>query len=388
MTLLAWASALLLSSSAPLVLGAADEEGFEVLFGGQSAEGWKQAGPGGFTIHDGMATAHGGMGLWYYEKRKFKNYILMVDFRQKFLSSNSGVFVRFPRVEGDPWIPVNEGYEIQIAGDTPGIHTTGSIYSFQAAREVPLKPAGEWNHYEIAVIGPMIDVLLNGRHVNSYKGDRSLQGGMIGIQNHDLENDGKSQVDVRNIRIKELPENAAGLDVLFDGRNLVGWAMAGPGEFVLGEQGTVSTRGGMGLLWHRKLFRDFILLLDWKVEKKSDNSGVFVRFPDPKGDPWNAVNQGYEIQIMDEADPKHRTGSVYSFKESSSVPTKDVGHWNHYEIQVVGQRYTIAINGQVVNEWTGERTLEGYVGLQNHDDGSRVTFRNVRAVSLLSQKSK
>jgi hypothetical protein len=388
MTLLAWASALLLSSSASFVLGAPDEEGFEVLFDGQRAEGWKQAGPGGFTVHDGVATAHGGMGLWYYEKRKFKNYILKVDFRQKFLSSNSGVFVRFPRVEGDPWIPVNEGYEIQIAGDKPGIHTTGSIYSFQSAREVPLKPAGEWNHYEIAVVGPRIDVLLNGRHINSYKGDRSLQGGMIGVQNHDLENDGKSQVDVRNIRIKELPENAAGFDVLFDGRSLEGWTMAGPGEFVLGSDGTVSTRGGMGLLWHRKPFRDFILLLDWKVEKKSDNSGVFVRFPDPKNDPWNAVNQGYEIQIMDEADPKHRTGAVYSFKESSSVPTKDVGQWNHYLIQVVDQRYTIAINGQVVNEWTGERTLEGFLGLQNHDDGSRVTFRNVRAVPLLPPKIK
>jgi hypothetical protein len=42
-------------------------------------------------------------------------------------------------------------------------------------------------------------------------------------------------------------------------------------------------------------FRDFELKLDWKVTNKSDNSGVFVRFPAPDGDPEVAINEGYEI---------------------------------------------------------------------------------------------
>jgi hypothetical protein len=359
-----------------------DNEGFTVLFDGKTAEGWKQAGPGGFTIHDGMATPHGGMGLWYYEK-KFKNYVLKLEYRQKEIRSNAGVFIRFPRVENDPWIPVNEGYEIQIAGDKPGTHSTGSVYSFQAATAVPVKPAGEWNDYEIVNIGPMIYILLNGRHINTYKGDRSLQGGMVGIQNHEE----KDVVDFRNIRIRELPDNATGLHVLFDGTGTKGWKQCGPGEFELAD-GALTGKGGMGMLWHEQPVKDFLLLLDWKVAKKEANSGVFVRFPDPGNDPWIAVNKGYELQICDGADPKHRTGSVYSFKESSEPPTRPAGEWNHYDIRVVGQTYAMRINGQLVNEFVGERGLEGFIGLQNHDDGSRVSFRNIRVIPLAPEKKK
>jgi hypothetical protein len=365
-----------------LFAAAPDDEGFTVLFDGLSGEGWRQAGPGGFTIHDGIATPHGGMGLWYYDK-KFKNFILKLEFRQQQIRSNSGVYIRFPRVENDPWIPVNEGYEIQIAGDKPGTHSTGSVYSFQAATSVPLKPAGEWNEYEIVNVGPMITITLNGKHINTYKGDRSLQGGMIGLQNHDE----KDIVEFRNVRIKELPENATGYHVLFDGSDTKGWKQCGPGEFQLAE-GTLTGSGGMGMLWHQQPFKDFILLVDWKVSKKEANSGVFVRFPDPGNDPWVAVNKGYEIQICDGADPKHRTGSIYSFKESAEPPTKPAGEWNHYEIQVAGQQYAIRINGRLVTEYAGERSLEGFVGLQNHDDASRVTFRSVRVVTLAPEKKK
>jgi hypothetical protein len=166
---------------------------------------------------------------------------------------------------------------------------------------------------------------------------------------------------------------------LWNGQDLDGWSMAGPGEFVV-EDGSLKATGGMGLLWYSaESFGDFELRLEWMVEEKDDNSGIFVRFPDPGDDPWVAVNHGYEIQICDAAGDKHNTGSVYSFQGPSSVPTRPAGEWNEYSIQVVGQRYTIRINGELVNEYDGERTLEGYVGLQNHDDGSPVRYRNIRA---------
>jgi hypothetical protein len=369
--------------AAVAAFGTPDDEGFETLFDGRSAEGWRQAGPGGFTIHDGVATSHGGMGLWYYEKRKFKNYILKLEFRPHSPSTNSGVFIRFPRVENDPWIPVEEGYEIQIAGSKPGTHSTGSIYSFQAATDAPLRPAGEWNEYEITNIGPWIYVRLNGRLINTYKGDRSLKGGMVGVQNHD----DKSLVDFRRIRVKELPDSATGYHVLYEG-DARGWKQCGPGDFE-NKDGALTGRGGMGMLWYaERSFADFILLLDWKATKKTDNSGVFLRFPDPANDPWVAVHKGYEIQICDEGDPKHRTGAVYSFQESAELASKPYGEWNHYEIQAVGQQYTVRLNGRAVTEFKGDRSLEGFVGLQNHDDASRVAFRNVRVVPLAPPRKK
>ena len=136
----------------------------------------------------------------------------------------------------------------------------------------------------------------------------------------------------------------------------------------------------MGMLWYAASpFTDFTLRVDYKLSDADNNSGLFVRFPNPPKSPWDAVNEGYEIQICDGADPEHRTGAVYSFKAADKTPpTRPVGEWNTYEISVKGQDYTISLNGQVINHYVGSRGKTGFVGLQNHDDGSIVRFRNVR----------
>lgn len=169
---------------------------------------------------------------------------------------------------------------------------------------------------------------------------------------------------------------------LWDGGPLDGWKMAGPGAFVV-EDGALKATGGMGLLWYAaESFADFRLELEWSVSEAADNAGVFVRFPDPGGDPWVAVNDGYEIQICDAATPKHRTGAVYSFSPSSHVPTAPPGEWNRMEIEVVGQNYLVRVNGETVNRFLGFRGERGHVGLQNHDDGSPVRFRAIRVTPL------
>lgn len=350
-----------------------DDEGFEPL---GFEDGWVQAGPGKFTVRDGVATSSGGMGLWYYSRRPFKNFILKVEFRQAKPSADSGVFVRFPRVEGDPWIPVREGYEVQIAGDGISKQGTGAIYDFQAPTEVPLKPAGEWNEYEIACLGQNYYVRLNGRRITTFVGGRS-EIGMVGLQNHGDE----SIVQFRNVRVRELPDDAAAYHVLFDGRDTKGWKMAGAGGFDLNGD-VLTTRGGMGLLWNTREFGDFVMMLEWKVARKADNSGIFVRFPDPGDDPWVAVHKGYEVQICDTAEVKHRTGSVYSFQDATHVPTKPVGQWNTMEILAIGRRYTVRINGELVCEFEGDRSEKGFVGLQNHDNESKVSYRNIRVIEL------
>jgi hypothetical protein len=40
------------------------------------------------------------------------------------------------------------------------------------------------------------------------------------------------------------------------------------------------------------------------------------------------------------------------------------------------------LNGARVNEFDGTRGRVGYIGLQNHDPGSRVSFRRVRVRQL------
>ena len=181
---------------------------------------------------------------------------------------------------------------------------------------------------------------------------------------------------------------------IFDG-NLDGWEMTGKGGFAIvfeGErqqrQPLLKTHGGMGLLGYcKKKFKDFVLKLEWKVTDRQDNSGVFVRFPNPNGDPWVAVNNGYEIQIDDlalpDGNPVHLTGAMYGFMRPTKVASKPVGIWNVLAIFTKDQKYTVIINNEiVVKDFLGNRAKEGYIGLQNHDVKSTVYFRNIAIKEL------
>lgn len=176
-------------------------------------------------------------------------------------------------------------------------------------------------------------------------------------------------------------EKEENFKTILDCTHLHGWNMCGPGRFDLVDN-TIVSNGGMGLLWYtEKQFRDFILKVHWKTCAKGDNSGVFVRFADPDDDPGIAVNTGYEIQIYDEepqnGNATHRTGAIYNFAPPSTYASNEPGKWNIFEIYAVGHNYTVILNNTKLTEFTGNRRLEGYIGLQNHDDSSRVSFGKI-----------
>ncbi|MEV6960275.1 lectin [Streptomyces sp. NPDC051207] len=181
------------------------ETGYTELFGGASTTGWRQAGPGGFTLANGTLTSHGGLGmLWYSAKEFTGDYSLKLDWKAAG-DDNSGVFIGFPASD-DPWSAVNNGYEIQIDATDAADRTTGAVYGFQsadiAARDAALNPPGEWNTYELRVTGERLEIFLNGRKINDFTNTdpvRSLRQGHIGIQNH---GDG-DEVSFRDIRIKQ-----------------------------------------------------------------------------------------------------------------------------------------------------------------------------------------
>jgi len=170
--------------------------------------------------------------------------------------------------------------------------------------------------------------------------------------------------------------------VLFDGSSLSGWSHAGPGHFEL-RDGVLQTHGGMGLLWFdRQSFGDFELRLDWRTSDRTDNSGVFLRFPDPQDDPGVAIEHGYEVQINDDPsrDPQ-TTGAIYGFRGPSTSASHLPGEWNTYRIRVTDREYTVWLNDVLVNRFVStdsRRGLEGYLGLQNHDPDSTVDFRAIR----------
>ena len=83
---------------------------------------------------------------------------------------------------------------------------------------------------------------------------------------------------------------------------------------------------------------------------------------------------------MPDGNPLHKTGAIYNFATPlNAAVTKSVGQWNTFEIEVTAQKYIVMLNGEIViPEFTGNRNTEGYIGIQNHDADSHVSFKNIR----------
>ncbi len=179
---------------------------------------------------------------------------------------------------------------------------------------------------------------------------------------------------------------------LFNGKDLTGWEHVGPGNFIV-ENGLLKTSGGMGLLWYTpKKFSNCIIKVVYKTEKFQSNAGVFIRIPEKPTEPWMPVNKGFEVQIHDDDDDYHVTGTLYSFTKAKAKPSV-ADDWNTMEIIMDSLRTITKINGIIITDFKdgdpvplktqswepdrGPRSWEGYIGLQNHGDNDVVWFREI-----------
>lgn len=180
---------------------------------------------------------------------------------------------------------------------------------------------------------------------------------------------------------------------LFNGKDLTGWKHVGDGSFVV-EDGVLHAQGGVGLLWFEGgKVGNAVLRVVYKVKSSTDNSGVFIRIPEPPNDQWMPVDKALEVQINDAEESGYfRTGSIYTFSKARSRPNK-VGEWNTMEITIDGPRTVVHINGVLVAEYSdgdpvppkkhdwdpnrGPRPDSGYVAVQNHPHGKTVYFKEI-----------
>jgi hypothetical protein len=262
--------------------------------------------------------------------------------------------------------------------------------------------AGEWNVCEVIAWGNVGIHILNGQVVLVLTNPRYKDGDREGVLTHgklQLQSEG-AEIFYRKVEVQPISEipseflshvpasapDEKGFIALFGKRPNDGWTQCGPGHFTL-ENGVATGHGGMGLWWYtNRMFTNFVIRGEWKQEQEIADSGVFVRFPDPGKDPWSAVHQGHEIEI---GDPKPKkatdaTGSIYPFHAPAEVPVKSYGEWNSYEITCIDHNYSFRLNGKLVNTWTDpkQRSVAGYVGLQNYNDGKTVRHRNFRIKDL------
>lgn len=126
------------------------------LVNGKDLAGWHGLNPShklGWSVDHGILKSTGAADNLVTD-HKFWNFDLHVEFRM-YPDSNSGVGLR-------------GRYEVQILDDfgkPPNLHSNGALYSRIAPSENASKPAGEWQTYEIRLIGMDVTVVLNGRKV-------------------------------------------------------------------------------------------------------------------------------------------------------------------------------------------------------------------------------
>jgi len=210
-----FAAAVFAAASLACQAGEKDDEGFVQMFNGKDLTGWQTT--GNWVVKEGniitLEPRPGEHGWQRYNDylattRKFRDFVIDLEFKYN-KGGNSGVFLRI----GDLANHVETGFEVQIL-DTHGKpddklthHDGGGVIRTQAPSHNAMKPAGEWNHYNITVKGSQLTVILNGEKVNELDlsegamKDRPAEG-YISFQD-----EGKP-IWYRNVRIKELEAGA------------------------------------------------------------------------------------------------------------------------------------------------------------------------------------
>ncbi len=186
---------------------------------------------------------------------------------------------------------------------------------------------------------------------------------------------------------QEKPEavakSEAGFVPLLDAAHYPDWQMVGAGDANLnsGELTLSRPQGtrGAATFWYTKArYADFVLRVDFKLTTPEANSGLILRFADPKGEASvpDRNRDHYHVDISNSKNPKEATGAIMFLQAASEQPAK-TGEWNTMEVTATGQRYLVRVNGKLVNDFAGKRSLAGFIGFQNYRMNG-VTFRNLR----------
>ena len=126
------------------------------LFNGKDLAGWKAMGANQWIVKNGVLTSpHSGSNL--VSEQKFTDFKLHVEFRYP-KGSNSGIYLR-------------GRHEVQVEDSPKEAHPSsvlfGGVYGFLTPCEIATKGPGQWQTYDITLIGRMITIIANGKTIIS-----------------------------------------------------------------------------------------------------------------------------------------------------------------------------------------------------------------------------
>jgi hypothetical protein len=163
------------------------------LFDGKNLDEWHAMGESQWKVEDGIMRSPKS-GANFVTNKTFKDFKLHIEFRYP-KGSNSGVYLR-------------GRYEVQVI-DSKGLEPLkdlmGGVYGFVAPSEMVAKDPGEWQSYDITLVGRMITLVGNGKTIICNQEIPGITGGALDSNEGEpgpilLQGD-HGAIDYRNITI-------------------------------------------------------------------------------------------------------------------------------------------------------------------------------------------
>lgn len=409
-----------------------EEKDYIPLFNGINLDGWVNVNCAleTWTVRDNMIICTGIPTGVLRTTKQYENYILELEWKHLNEKGNAGLFVHSDDITalGKPF---TRSVECQIMdgnhGDVFAIHGArmtrankdpfdkiGWIRSFPTERRA--KPAGEWNHYRIESRDGTLILAVNGKivtrafHANPRKGYICL------------ESEG-SEIHFKNIRIKELsgssalPEQTAfsdrGFKSIYNGLDLRGWKSEDGLERWEAKNWILNNNSidkGESILWSEGDFRNYTLIVDWRLAGEPITKSVPViqydgrQAEDEKGLLTVPIRYAGEGGVLIRGSDSlgisitswpEGSGGILGYREEgvfnsetrkSATPIvkndNAKGKWNRFEITVINNQVSVILNGEeVIKEATINNLPDhGPIGLQVKD--FPIEFANIYVKEL------
>ncbi len=168
-------------------------------------------------------------------------------------------------------------------------------------------------------------------------------------------------------------KSGTGWQVLFNGKDLTGWAQKNGTATYRVEENSVVGRTSEGspnsFMCTEKEYGDFELTFEVKVDDAL-NSGVQIRSRSTTDfDKGRVHGPQVEIETGGTAGYVYSEGTGRGWISPKQTKTEAFkkGQWNSYAIRAVGNRIQTWVNGQKIEDLTDEQSFRtGFIGLQVH----------------------
>lgn len=167
---------------------------------------------------------------------------------------------------------------------------------------------------------------------------------------------------------------------LFNGKDLDGWNTTGEAEFKVVDGSLLGTQttGKGGDLWHDKMWSDFEMRVEYRVEWPA-NTGFWFRVKPESPD-------GYQYDVLKHPKPVAYSGSLYcrgklfiSINLDEELEHRD--DWNEAYLRAQGNELSLWLNGQLVAYCHDDTFSSGRIGVQVHGGeqfkGMRILVRSM-----------